>query len=74
MGVKTSPAGVTFTAAGMQKAAAVGVDMTDLVAGAQMAMAEAITKLNFLVNDVLTLAGTEATNITTINNILAELL
>lgn len=67
MGVKTALAGITFTATGFQKAAAIGLDMTDFVAGMQLTCQEMTQKMNFLVNDVLTPAGTEGANITTIN-------
>jgi hypothetical protein len=66
MGIKTSLAGVTFTAGAKANAVALGVDMTGFVADVQLAMSEVTTKMNFLINDVLTPAGTEAANITTL--------
>jgi hypothetical protein len=66
MGVKTSLVGITFTAGGKQQAANVGVDIADFVAGIELTCQEMTQKLNFLINDVLTPAGTEAANITTL--------
>jgi crotonobetainyl-CoA:carnitine CoA-transferase CaiB-like acyl-CoA transferase len=46
MGVKTTLAGITFTAGGKQQAANVGVDLADLVAGMELACQELTAKLN----------------------------
>jgi hypothetical protein len=73
MGVKTTLAGITFTTGGKQQAANVGVDLADLVAGMELACQELTAKLNFLINDVLTPAGTEASNITTLNTHITNL-
>lgn len=73
MGVKTNLAAITFTAGGLQKATALGVDMVDMVAGINLGIAEIQAKLNFLINDVLTPSGTEGANITTINTQLTSL-
>jgi hypothetical protein len=73
MGVKTALAGITFTATGLQKAQAIGCDMPDLMLGINLTIAELQQKLNFLVADVLTPAGTEGANITTINTQLTAL-
>lgn len=67
MGVKTALAGITFTATGLTKAAAIGCDMIDMNLGMQLTCQEMTQKMNFLVNDILTPAGTEGSNITTIN-------
>lgn len=68
MGVKTALVGITFTAAGKAQAAIVGVDLADFVAGIELTCQELTQKINFLVNDVLTPAGSEASNITTMNS------
>lgn len=73
MGVKAALTGITFTATGNNKAQAVGVDMADLMLGINLGIAEIQQKLNFLVADVLTPAGTEGANITTINTQLTAL-
>ena len=73
MGVKANLAAITFTATGLTKATAVGVDMVDMIAGINLGIAEIQAKLNFLINDVLTPAGTESSNITTINTQLTAL-
>ena len=73
MGVRANLLGVTFTTGGKNQAAAVGVDLADFVAGIELTMSEVIAKLNFLVNDVLTPSGTEASNITTINTQITSL-
>lgn len=67
MGVKTTLAGVTFTATGKSQAETIGCDIAGTYAEAQNKIIEAIVLLNFLVADVLTPAGTESANITTIN-------
>jgi hypothetical protein len=67
MGVKTAIAGITFTTGGKNQAAIVGVDILDFVAGMQLTCQELTQKINFLINDVLTPAGTEGANITTLN-------
>lgn len=66
MGFKTSLAGVTFTAGAKAQAVALGIDMTGFVTEVQLSMSEVLAKLNFLISDVLTPAGTEAANITTL--------
>jgi len=68
MGVKTALAGITFTGTGKQIAANVGLDLNDFVLGMQLTCQELTQKMNFLVNDVLTPAGTESSNITTVNS------
>ena len=73
MGVKTNLAAITFTGTGLTKATAVGVDMVDMMAGINLGIAEIQAKLNFLIADVLTPAGTEGSNITTINTALTAL-
>lgn len=67
MGVKTALAGITFTTQGKAAAAALGLDLPDYVAGMQLTCQELTQKMNFLVNDVLTPAGSEGSNITTVN-------
>lgn len=67
MGVKTSLAGITFTTGGKNQAAALGLDLADFNLGMQLTCQELTQKMNFLVNDVLTPAGTESANITTVN-------
>jgi len=67
MGVKTALAGITFTTNGKNQAAIVGLDLPDFVLGMQLACSELTTKMNFLVNNVLTPAGSEGANITTVN-------
>lgn len=68
MGVKTALAGITFTGTGKNTAAALGLDLADFVLGMQLTCQEMTQKMNFLVADVLTPAGTESSNITTINS------
>jgi len=67
MGVKTAVGAITFTAAGKNAAAALGLDLPDYIAGIRLTCDELTAKMNFLVNDVLTPAGTEGSNITTVN-------
>jgi len=67
MGVKTAVAGITFTTGGKNAAAALGLDLADYVLGMQRQCQELTAQMNFLINDVLTPAGTEASNITTMN-------
>ncbi len=67
MGVKTALAGITFTTGGKNQAAIVGLDLADYVLGMQLTCQELTQKMNFLVNDVLTPAGSEGSNISTIN-------
>ncbi len=67
MGVKTNLAAITFTVTGKNTATAAGVDLAGMIAEAQLKCTEAINALNYLVADVLTPAGTESANITTIN-------
>lgn len=67
MGVKTSLAGITFTTGGKNQAEIAGADLTGLIAECQLKCQEAVAVLTYLVNDVLTPAGTESANITTIN-------
>jgi hypothetical protein len=66
MGVKTSIAGVALTTQGKQQAQNVGLDVADYMLGIQLTCQELTAKLNFLISDVLTPAGTEASNITTL--------
>lgn len=73
MGVKTALAGITFTTGGKNQAAALGLDLADFVLGMQLGCQELTQKMNFLVNDVLTPAGTEGANITTINTQITSL-
>jgi hypothetical protein len=73
MGVKAALNGITFTGTGLTKATTVGVDIVDMMAGISLGIAEIQAKLNFLITDVLTPAGTEASNITTINTQLTAL-
>jgi hypothetical protein len=73
MGVKTNLAAITFTGGGLAKATAVGVDMVDMMAGINLTISELQAKLNFLITDVLTPAGSEGSNITTINTQLTSL-
>lgn len=68
MGVKTALAGITFTTQGKAAAAAIGLDLADYILGLQLTCQEMTVKMNFLVNDVLTPAGSESSNITTVNN------
>jgi hypothetical protein len=68
MGVKTALAGITFTTGGKNTAAALGLDLADFSLGMQLTCQELTAKMNFLVTDVLTPAGTEGSNITTVNN------
>jgi hypothetical protein len=67
MGVKTALAGITFTTQGKNGAAALGLDMADYVLGMQLTCQELTAKMNFLITDVLTPAGSEGSNITTVN-------
>lgn len=67
MGVKTALAGITFTTQGKAQAAIVGLDLPDFVLGMQLACQELTVKMNYLVNNVLTPAGSESSNITTVN-------
>jgi hypothetical protein len=73
MGVKTNLVGITFTAGGKSQAALVGVDLADFVAGIELTCQELTNKMNFLINDVLTPAGTEASNITTLQTQITNL-
>jgi hypothetical protein len=73
MGIKTNLSGITFTAGGKATAAAAGLDLVDFVAGIELACTEMSIKMSYLVNDILTPSGTEATNITTINTQITSL-
>jgi hypothetical protein len=64
MGVKTALAGITFTTGGKNQAEIAGADLAGMIQECQLACAEVVAKLNYLVNDVLTPSGTEASNIT----------
>lgn len=67
MGVQATINGLTFTTAGKNKAAAVGVDLEALRKRVSMRIDEINVDLNFLVNNVLTPAGGESSNISSIN-------
>lgn len=73
MGVKTTLAGITFTATGLTTAEKAGVDIAGLMLAIELKCSEMIAELNYLVSDVLTPAGTEGTNITTINTQITNL-
>lgn len=67
MGVKTALTGITFTTNGKNAAAAIGLDLPDFILGLGLTCSEMTQKMNFLVTDVLTPAGSESSNITTVN-------
>jgi hypothetical protein len=73
MSVKTAIAGITFSSGGKNAAAAAGADLAGMIAQIQMQCDEIKAKLNYLVTDVLTPSGTEASNITTINTQISAL-
>lgn len=73
MGVKAALAGITYTAGGKNQAQLVGVDLPDTMLGLSLQIAEIQTKINFLINNVLTPAGGESSNITTLNSQLTAL-
>jgi hypothetical protein len=73
MGVKTALAGITFTTGGKNQAEIAGTDLAGMISECQLACQEITNKLNYLVADVLTPAGTEAANITTINTQITNL-
>lgn len=68
MGVKTTLAGVTLTTQGKAQAAAIGMDAAGMLLDLQRKANELSIELSFFVTNVLTPAGTEASNITTFNN------
>jgi hypothetical protein len=68
MGVKTAVAGITFTTQGKAAAAAIGLDLPGYILEMQLTCQELTQKMNFLINDVLTPAGSEGSNITTMNS------
>jgi bisphosphoglycerate-dependent phosphoglycerate mutase len=67
MGVKTALAGITFTTGGKNQAVAVGNDLAGTMLDLQLECQEIINRMNYLVNNILTPAGGESANITTIN-------
>jgi hypothetical protein len=73
MGVKTTLAGITFTTGGKAQAEIAGCDLAGMMEVIEMHCQEATNMLNYLVNDVLTPAGTESANITTINTQITNL-
>jgi hypothetical protein len=73
MGVKTACAGITYTAGGRAKAQQVGLDIDAHMAEINLGITEIQTKINFLINNVLTPAGGESSNITTLNTQLTAL-
>lgn len=64
MGVRATLNAITFTTQDLQKAAAVGTDLTDMMNGISLALQEIMVKLQFLSTDILTPAG-DATNAAT---------
>lgn len=73
MGVKAALAGITYTTGGKNQAAAVGLDINAHMAELSLGITELQTKINFLINNVLTPAGGESSNITTLNTQLTAL-
>lgn len=73
MGVKAALAGITYTTGGKNYAAGVGLDLPDTMLGLSLQIAEIQTKINFIINNVLTPAGGESSNITTLNSQLTAL-
>ena len=73
MGVKTALTAVVFTTGGKNQALVVGTDIAGMIAECNLACIEITNKLNFIVNDILTPAGTESSNITTLNSQITNL-
>lgn len=73
MGVKTALAGITFTTGGKNQAEIAGVDLTGMINELQLECQEIVTKISYLINDVLTPAGTESANISTLNTQITNL-
>jgi len=73
MGVKTTLAGLTISAAGLNQAEIMGCDITGMLAELQLHCTEVITQLTYLKNDILTPGGGDAGNITTINTQITNL-
>ena len=73
MGVKATLAGLTFTTNGKNSATAMGCDLNGLVQEMQLRCQESINTLNYLITDVLTPAGTESANITTLTTMISNL-
>jgi len=73
MGVKTTLAGLTISAAGLTQAQAIGCDINGMLSELQLHCAEVITQLTFLKNDILTPGAGDAGNITTINTQITNL-
>lgn len=67
MGVQATINGLTFTTAGKNKAVAVGCDLEALRKRVSMRIDEINADLNFLVNNILTPAGGESSNISSVN-------
>jgi len=73
MGVKTTLAGLTISAAGQTQAALVGCDINGMMSELQLHCTEVITQLTYLKNNVLTPGAGDAGNITTINTQITNL-
>jgi hypothetical protein len=73
MGVKTTLAGLTISAAGKNQAELMGADITGMISELQLHCTEMITQLTYLVNDILTPGAGDAGNITTINTQITNL-
>lgn len=73
MGVKTTLAGLTISAAGKAQAEIAGCDIAGCLAIAELKCQEATNILNYLVADVLTPGGGDGSNITTINTQITNL-
>ena len=73
MGVKTALAGITITATGLSTAEAAGIDIVDVLADCQLRCAEIIATITMLKTEVLTPAGTESANISTLNTQITNL-
>jgi len=73
MGVKANLTAITFTTGGKNQAEIAACDLPGIMLEVELAIAECITKLTYLVNDVLTPSGTESSNITTVNTAISAL-
>jgi hypothetical protein len=78
MGVKTTMAGLTISAGGLEYGRSMGADVAGLIEVSMRDCEALILRLSYLVNNVLTPADTsdsnaDSGNITTINTLITDL-